>query len=88
MSGTDTSSPLILPIVTVQPSFLTVISEVDSGIIPFDNFYISCYKTGSPSVHARVHASLDEIHRDVVNLEPKDGDVEIKRQGEGVRAKV
>jgi hypothetical protein len=70
--------------VTVQPSFLDVISEVDSGLIPFNDSRISCYKSSLPSVNANVHVALDENYRGVVNLEPKDGDVEISCQGAGV----
>jgi proteasomal ATPase-associated factor 1 len=76
------TSPFLLPIVTIQPTFLTVISEVDSGIIPFDTFWISCYKESQPSVHTKVHVELDETRRDVVNLEPEDTRVQIQRQPE------
>src|ERR1700722_5347539 len=73
------STRILLPIITVQPTFQTVISEVNSGIIPFDTFWVSCYKQSEPSIHAKIHVELDETRRDVVNLVPKDGDVQIQR---------
>jgi len=84
-TSSNSDSPLTLPIATIQPTFLTVLSEVESGLIPFDDFWISCYKTSSPSVHAKVHVSLDEVNRDKVNMEPKDGDVKIECYGDDVR---
>lgn len=70
-----------LPIATIQHDFQTVISEVHSGIIPFDSFWVSCYKTSVPSVHAKILVELDERDRDLVKLTPKDGDVDVKRNG-------
>lgn len=78
------TSPLVLPVVTIQPDFLTTIDEVYSGLVPSEKFWISCYKTSEPSIHAKVQASLDDVHRDLVKFEPLEGDVEIKRLGGGV----
>jgi proteasomal ATPase-associated factor 1 len=72
---------LVLPIVTVQSSFPTVISEVDSGLIPSDTFWVSCYKKSEPSVHAKVHVELDERDRSLVLLKPQDNKVEITKIG-------
>jgi hypothetical protein len=69
-----------LPTVIIQPTFKTVISEVDSGIIPFESFWVSCYRQKQPTVHAKIHVELDEIQRDVVNLMPKEGNVQVHRQ--------
>jgi proteasomal ATPase-associated factor 1 len=71
------STLTILPIATIQPDFNTVIDEVRTGVVPFDTFWVSCYKTSEPSVHAKVHVELDENDRDLVRLHPKDGDVDV-----------
>lgn len=73
---TQSVSPLTLPVVTIQPTFPEVIQEVLDGIVPSDKFWVSCYKTPEPSVHAKVHAGLDEIDRNRVNLSAE-GDVEV-----------
>jgi len=77
---TEMDSGKLLPIITVQPSFRTVISEVDTGIIPSDDFWVSCYKESSPSVHSKIHVKVNEVHRDVVDLEPGDSRVQIQAQ--------
>lgn len=73
-------APVILPTTTVQPDFETVINEVRDGVIPGEAFWISCYKTGEPSVHGKIFASLDEKDRDLVLFEEKGG-VEFRRAG-------
>lgn len=77
-------SPLTLPVVTIQPTFLEVIQEVLDGIIPSDKFWVSCYKTSETSIHGKVHAELDEIDRNLVNLSPVEGDVEVIKASNGV----
>lgn len=77
-------SPLTLPVVTIQPTFPEVIQEVLDGIIPSDKFWVSCYKTSESSVHAKVHVELDEIDRNLVNLSPVEGDVEVLKAANGV----
>ncbi|KAF8815255.1 WD40 repeat-like protein [Phlegmacium glaucopus] len=76
-------SPLTLPVVSIQPTFPEVIHEVLDGIIPSDKFWVSCYKTSEPSVHAKVHAELDNIDRNLVNLSPVEGDVEVSKAPNG-----
>lgn len=78
---TNTDTPLTLPVITIDPTFASVIQDVDSGIIPSDQFWISCYKTSQPSVHTKVHVELDEVDRNLVHLKPLDGDVKIVRSG-------
>ncbi|KAF8623318.1 hypothetical protein AX17_007459 [Amanita inopinata Kibby_2008] len=68
-----------LPIVTVQPTFPTVMQEVDDGVIPYEVIWISCYQSKRPSVHGKVQAILDERRRDVMNLVTKESDVEIHK---------
>jgi proteasomal ATPase-associated factor 1 len=76
----SSQTKIVLPVVTIQPTFKTVISEVDSGVIPSEIFWVSCYKQSQPSVHAKIHVQLDETYRDIVNFVPKDGDVQIERR--------
>lgn len=71
------SPPIQLPIVTVQHDFDDVISDVRDGILPSESFWLSCYKTGEPSVHGKVHASLDDRDRNLVRFE-NHGGVEFK----------
>lgn len=75
------SSPIVLPIVNIQHDFLSVISDVDSGIVPAEDIWVSCYKSGEPSVHGKVRVSLDEVDRSVVKLDARDG-VEFRRGSE------
>ena len=77
-------SPLTLPVVTIQPSFSEVIQEVLDGIIPSDKFWVSCYKTSETSVHAKVLVELDEVDRNLVNLSPVEGDVEVLKVSNNV----
>ncbi|PIL24960.1 hypothetical protein GSI_12847 [Ganoderma sinense ZZ0214-1] len=72
---------IILPICTIQHDFQTaVIRDVVDGTLPEDNFWVSCYKHGEPSVHGKVSAALDEQNRDLVLFEAHDG-VEFKDYG-------
>lgn len=77
-------SPMILPVITIQHTFPEVIQEVLDGIIPSDKFWVSCYKTSEPSVHAKVHVELDEINRNLVNLSPVEDAVEVLKAPSGV----
>jgi proteasomal ATPase-associated factor 1 len=81
---THSASPLTLPVVTIQNTFQEVIQEVLDGIIPSDKFWVSCYKSSESSVHAKVHAELDEFDRNLVNLSPTEGDVEMVKASNGV----
>lgn len=54
------SRPQIFPISTIHPEFATIIAETRSGVIPGDTFWVSCYKSGEPSVHGKVKVELDE----------------------------
>lgn len=60
---------MILPIISVQHDFQTVISDVNDGAIEEEDFWVSCYKTGESSVHGKVRVALgdrgDNGQRDV-----------------------
>lgn len=73
--------PIVLPIATVQPDFLSVISDVREGFAPEDTFWLSCYKSGETSVHGKVYATLDDVDRSLVRLEGRDG-VQMKHSNE------
>lgn len=77
-------SPLVLPIVTIQPDFQTVISEVYEGLIPSEPIWVSCYKSGEESVHAKIEVTLDEVDRDKVIFRKGDGGTEVNKDGENV----
>ena len=74
------TSPMILPVITIDPSFPTVIQDVDHGIVPSETFWISCYRESQPSVHGKIEVQLDEVDRNLVHLKPKDADVELLRR--------
>jgi len=78
------SSPLSLPVITIQHNYPEVIQEVQEGIIPFDKFWVSCYKKAEISIHAKVQAELDEANRDLIVLKTIEGDVEISTDQSGV----
>ena len=65
--------PLILPICSVQSDFEVSINDVRNGIVPEDTFWLSCYKSGSESVHGEVHLELNERNRDVVDYTGRKG---------------
>ncbi len=64
---------ITLPIATVQADFQTSIADVTSGLIPEDNFWLSCYKSGKESVHGKVHLSLNERDRNLVDYKGTEG---------------
>ena len=44
----------VLPQATVQDTFPDVLNEVHSGAIIGEDIWLSCYKSGEPSVHGKV----------------------------------
>ncbi|KDR78044.1 hypothetical protein GALMADRAFT_245020 [Galerina marginata CBS 339.88] len=71
------ASALTLPVVTIQHTFPEVLNEVQEGVIPSEKFWVSCYKTSEPSVHAKVNAELDNRDRNLVNLTAIESEVEV-----------
>ncbi|PFH45833.1 hypothetical protein AMATHDRAFT_71058 [Amanita thiersii Skay4041] len=65
------NEPEILPIVNIQPSLPTVVYDVSEGLVPEEEVWISCYRAGHDSVHARLQAMLDQKNRSLVRLVPK-----------------
>ncbi|KAL5532436.1 hypothetical protein ACEPAF_6006 [Sanghuangporus sanghuang] len=83
--ATDSSNTMILPIANVQHDFQSVISDVRDGTVVAEDIWLSCYKTGSQSVHGKVRVGLGErqgeqsgtrtvelVSRDGVHLERGD----------------
>jgi hypothetical protein len=82
--STNPTSRLPIPITILKPAFKSIISDVIAGVKPSGStFWASCYRQKHPSVHATIHVEVDEKNRDVVNLVPKEGDIQISRQIEG-----
>jgi proteasomal ATPase-associated factor 1 len=77
MSPSTPSSPIILPVITIDPTFPAAIQDVENGILPSETFWISCYRTSHQSVHAKIHVELDDDDRNLVHLKPREGDVEL-----------
>ncbi|KAJ3932319.1 MAG: WD40-repeat-containing domain protein [Lentinula lateritia] len=76
-----------LPIVTVQPTLPTVVNEVYSGVIPFENIWISCYNdyssdppVPSSSIHSKIRVVLDDEDREKVVYQVREGDVNISEE--------
>ncbi|KAF7977381.1 hypothetical protein HWV62_3991 [Athelia sp. TMB] len=78
-----TTTPTALPITTIQPDFPAVLADVRAGAVPSEAIWVSCYKTGAPSVHAKITAALDEVDRDAVRFEVNEGDVLLERSENG-----
>lgn len=78
------SNCIILPVVTIQNSFSEVIKEVQDGMVPYDKFWVSCYKASEPSVHTKIRAELDDRDRNLVLLKSEEDGVDIKRESSGV----
>ncbi|KAL1744274.1 WD40-repeat-containing domain protein [Schizophyllum fasciatum] len=86
----SSSSRVILPIVTAQPSFPDVVREVDEGIIPSEQIWVSCYRRALPdsnganinrptSVHAKIDVALDARDRNLVRFGVVEGDVRLEK---------
>ncbi|KAL1706478.1 WD40-repeat-containing domain protein [Schizophyllum commune] len=84
--SSSSSSRVILPIVTAQPSFPDVVREVDDGIIPSEQIWVSCYRRAPPdsngtptSVHAKIDVTLDARDRNLVLFNTVEGDVKLEK---------
>ncbi|KAL1662131.1 WD40-repeat-containing domain protein [Schizophyllum commune] len=84
--SSSSSSRVILPIVTAQPSFPDVVREVDDGIIPREQIWVSCCRRAPPdsngtptSVHAKIDVTLDARDRNLVLLKTVEGDVKLEK---------
>ncbi|EJD35492.1 WD40 repeat-like protein [Auricularia subglabra TFB-10046 SS5] len=63
-----------LPYITVQPDFADVLADAREGVFGQEDFWVSCYADGKPSVHGKVHTQR-------AGLTARDG-VEFARDGE------
>jgi len=79
-ADTPIATPISLPIVTIQPDFKSVISDVHDGFILSESIWVSCYSQSLPSVHAKVDVVLHDVDRDKVVSEAREGDVEVERR--------
>ena len=74
---------VILPIVSIQHDFQSVVSDVNDGIVGEEDIWISCYKTGESSVHGKARVSLGERGENgsrEIELRGRDG-VLLEREG-------
>ncbi|KAJ7579144.1 WD40-repeat-containing domain protein [Mycena floridula] len=72
---------IVLPIVSVQPTLASVVDDVFQGIVPEEDFWVSCYKSDSPSIHAKIHTRLDEVDRNAITLQSDTNLVQISSSG-------
>ncbi|KZV65401.1 WD40 repeat-like protein [Peniophora sp. CONT] len=63
----------VLPQATVQDTFPDVLNEVHNGTIIAEDIWLSCYKSGEPSVHGKVGTGLHAVDRGTVELSGRDG---------------
>lgn len=84
-SNNVTSSPIILPSITIQHDFPSVITDVREGTVPSEEFWISCYKLQEHSVHGKTLVELDDTDRNQINLKSREG-VEIHGKVYTIRA--
>ncbi|KAH0586417.1 Proteasomal ATPase-associated factor 1 [Termitomyces sp. J132] len=75
--------PITLPVVTIDPTYPTVIQDVFSGVVPSETFWISCYKASHPSVHAKIRAELHAKDRDRVVTSVIEGDLMLNQADDG-----
>ncbi|KAG9085964.1 hypothetical protein FRC07_013243, partial [Ceratobasidium sp. 392] len=59
--------------VTVQVDALSVVKDVEEGVVETEDFWVSCYETGKPSVHGKVRVVIDENVRDRCTFEGREG---------------
>lgn len=71
-ASASSSQSTVLPTITIQHTFTEVLNDVHSGKVPSEKFWVSIYKQGQESVHARILAELDEADRDLVVLQSPD----------------
>jgi hypothetical protein len=81
VSSSSSRSSQVLPAVSIQPTYREVVADVFEGAIPFENIWISCYKTGEPSIHAKANVVLDEKDRNAVRYSVSDGDFVVESEG-------
>ncbi|KAG6847974.1 hypothetical protein H0H93_004455 [Arthromyces matolae] len=75
--------PITLPVVTIDPTFTTSIQEVQSGLVPTEKIWISCYKASQPSVHGKIQAELHARNRSLVVTNTIEGDLTLSRADNG-----
>lgn len=87
---TMSAGPSPLPISTIQPTFMSVIKDVTDGVVPWEDIWVSCYPSQSPSnsqrdgggVHGKLRLVLDEVDRNLVIFQHRgDGDAKLERVG-------
>ncbi|KAF9008176.1 WD40 repeat-like protein [Hymenopellis radicata] len=82
------AGPSSLPVSTVQPTFLNVVKDVSDGVVPWEDIWVSCYPSHSPSnsqrdgggAHGKLRVVLDEVDRNLVMFQNcGDGDAKLER---------
>jgi hypothetical protein len=67
------STPTSLSQVTVQTDSLSVINDVEEGLVEGEDFWVSCYDVSRPSVHGKVRVATSDEARDRCALKGRDG---------------
>ncbi|KAF8600491.1 WD40 repeat-like protein [Ceratobasidium sp. AG-I] len=65
--------PTKLSQVTVQPDVLSVINDVEQGVIEHEDVWVSCYESDRPSVHGKVQVTISDEARDQSVFKGRDG---------------
>ncbi|KAG9097534.1 hypothetical protein FRC06_007461 [Ceratobasidium sp. 370] len=67
------STPTSLAQVTVQADALSVVKDIEDSVTEAEDFWVSCYETGKPSVHGKVRVAIDEKARDRCAFNGREG---------------
>ena len=73
MSIMSSTPPTQLSQVTVQPDVLSVINDVEQGVIEQEDVWVSCYESDRPSVHGKVQVTILDEARDQCAFKGRDG---------------
>jgi hypothetical protein len=68
------NGPIDLPQVTIQHDFHNVMDDVRDNITTGEDVWLSCYKAGMTSLHAKLGVKKDD---GVVDLVPRDQGLEV-----------
>ncbi|EJT98496.1 WD40 repeat-like protein [Dacryopinax primogenitus] len=63
----------VLPQITIQPTYPSVLADVNSSLVTAEDIWISCYLEGRNSVHGKVRISRERDAPGGVKLEARNG---------------
>ena len=73
MTAAEPSPIQALPYAAIQPDWLAVEADINSGSILAEDVWLSVYKQGSPSVHGKVRCSRPDEQAAAIQYEGRNG---------------